>query len=164
MTRSTIPQTPGCPLCAADPPGTTLWRGEALRIIRVDNTPIPGFTRIIWNTHTAEMTNLDGASRMHLMRAVWLVESTQRRCLRPDKINLASLGNQVPHLHWHIIPRWRDDPFFPATPWSTATADPDRLAAWETRRARLLGQIDAFHQALVGALDVEFPARQPARR
>jgi len=38
--------------------------------------------------------------------------------MQPTKINLASLGNQVPHLHWHIIPRYEDDPFFPESIWS----------------------------------------------
>ncbi len=150
-----------CPLCAPDAPGTsraahppgTLWRDEVLRVVRVDDTPIPGFTRVIWNTHVAEMTDLDTASRSRLMRAVWLVEDALRGCLHPDKINLASLGNQVPHLHWHIVPRWREDPFFPASPWSAPTTDPARLAAWEARRARLLGRIDSFHRALVEALE-----------
>jgi diadenosine tetraphosphate (Ap4A) HIT family hydrolase len=37
--------------------------------------------------------------------------------MRPDKVNLASLGNVVPHLHWHVIPRYRDDAHFPAPVW-----------------------------------------------
>jgi len=37
--------------------------------------------------------------------------------LHPDKINLASLGNQVPHLHWHVIPRFKDDPHWPFAIW-----------------------------------------------
>jgi diadenosine tetraphosphate (Ap4A) HIT family hydrolase len=39
---------------------------------------------------------------------------------QPDKINLACLGNVVPHLHWHVIPRWRDDSHFPAPIWAAA--------------------------------------------
>jgi diadenosine tetraphosphate (Ap4A) HIT family hydrolase len=41
----------------------------------------------------------------------------------PEKINLASLGNAVPHLHWHIIPRFSDDPHFPNAVWSTKLRD-----------------------------------------
>jgi diadenosine tetraphosphate (Ap4A) HIT family hydrolase len=37
--------------------------------------------------------------------------------LHPDKINLASFGNVVPHLHWHVIPRFEDDAHFPAPIW-----------------------------------------------
>jgi diadenosine tetraphosphate (Ap4A) HIT family hydrolase len=36
----------------------------------------------------------------------------------PDKVNLAALGNMVPHLHWHIIPRFKEDVFFPGSVWS----------------------------------------------
>ncbi|GAB3263890.1 hypothetical protein GCM10027296_39740 [Chitinimonas naiadis] len=70
------------------------------------------------------------------MNAVWAVEEVLRHELQPDKINLASLGNVVPHLHWHIIPRWRDDPHFPSPIWAlpvreliTREVDLNRLKA-----------------------------------
>lgn len=37
--------------------------------------------------------------------------------MHPDKINLAEFGNMVPHLHWHIIPRYTDDSHFPESIW-----------------------------------------------
>ena len=45
------------------------------------------------------------------------VEQAVRQLFSPDKINLASFGNMVPHVHWHIIPRWRDDRHFPEPIW-----------------------------------------------
>jgi diadenosine tetraphosphate (Ap4A) HIT family hydrolase len=42
-----------------------------------------------------------------------------REHLRPEKINLASLGNQVPHLHWHVIARFSDDAHFPGPIWAS---------------------------------------------
>ena len=41
----------------------------------------------------------------------------QKLFLQPDKINLASFGNMVPHLHWHVIPRFKDDMHFPNPIW-----------------------------------------------
>jgi diadenosine tetraphosphate (Ap4A) HIT family hydrolase len=38
--------------------------------------------------------------------------------MQPDKVNLATLGNVVPHLHWHVIPRYKEDSCFPASVWS----------------------------------------------
>lgn len=108
---------PDCPLCQTDG-GTLLWRGPHLRLIEVDDPDYPGFTRVIWNAHLAEMTSLSTHGRDLLMRAVYVVEEAQQSILTPDKINLASLGNMVPHLHWHVIPRYRDDAHFPDAIWA----------------------------------------------
>jgi HIT domain len=86
---------PHCPLCHTDP-ALLLWRGLSLRVIEVDDGDYPGYTRVIWNSHITEMTHLPPHDRESLMRAVYAVETTQRQVLKPDKINLASLGNRVP--------------------------------------------------------------------
>lgn len=66
------------------------------------------------------MTDLDEDEQRELMRVVFAVEATVRRVINPDKINLASLGNMTPHVHWHIIPRWHDDRCFPNPIWGLA--------------------------------------------
>jgi diadenosine tetraphosphate (Ap4A) HIT family hydrolase len=43
--------------------------------------------------------------------------------LAPDHINIAILGNVVPHLHWIIVPRYRDDPRWGAPVWTTTLAE-----------------------------------------
>ncbi len=52
------------------------------------------------------------------MTVVNIVEHAMRRVLVPDKINLASFGNQVPHVHWHVIPRFSNDSRFPMPIWA----------------------------------------------
>jgi diadenosine tetraphosphate (Ap4A) HIT family hydrolase len=52
------------------------------------------------------------------MRAVFAVEAALHELMQPDKINLASLGNFTPHVHWHVIPRFRDDAHFPQAVWA----------------------------------------------
>jgi len=69
------------------------------------------------------MTDLDEGDRAAFMAVVFGVEAHARRCLEPDKMNLASLGNLTPHLHWHVIPRWRDDRHFPGPVWAPARHD-----------------------------------------
>ena len=81
----------------------------------------PGFCRVIWNRHVAEMTDLSHGEREHLMSLVFAVEEAVRHVMHPDKINVAALGNMVPHIHWHVIPRYRDDAFFPGSAWSQKT-------------------------------------------
>ena len=138
---------PDCPLCSPDK-GPVLWQDDRLRIVRVDDAPYPGFLRVIWNSHEAEMTDIDALCRLHLMRTVFRLEVLQRALLRPDKINLASLGNQVPHLHWHLIPRWRNDPCFPDAIWAAPRQDVARIAAWADFCATLAPRVARLHQLI----------------
>jgi diadenosine tetraphosphate (Ap4A) HIT family hydrolase len=75
------------------------------------------------------------------------VEAALRSLVAPDKINLAALGNMVPHLHWHVIPRWRDDSHFPAAIWAT-----QQESAVVTRQAPATKALTA---AIVAALAEE---------
>src|SRR3569832_2961453 len=106
-----------CALCLQDG-GEVVHRVAHMRIVLVEDSLYPGFCRVIWNAHASEMTDLSASDRADLMEAVWLVEAAVRDAMRPDKINIASLGNVVPHLHWHVIPRYRDDAHFPGPIWA----------------------------------------------
>jgi diadenosine tetraphosphate (Ap4A) HIT family hydrolase len=108
-----------CELCERTG-GELLWRDERCRVVHVDEPGYPGFCRVIWERHVKEMTDLSDDERTHLMEVVFAVESVLREHLAPDKVNLASLGNLVPHLHWHVIPRFADDPHFPQPIWAEA--------------------------------------------
>jgi len=69
------------------------------------------------------MTDLNHGERDHLMALVFAVEEALRHVMHPDKVNIATLGNMVPHIHWHVIPRFRDDAFFPGSAWSQKTQE-----------------------------------------
>lgn len=106
-----------CVLCR-EPGGRLLWSDSFCRVVLPDEPEYPGFTRVILGRHVAEMTDLVPAERERLMRVVFAAETAIRQLLQPHKVNLASLGNVVPHLHWHVIPRFRDDPTFPGAVWA----------------------------------------------
>jgi diadenosine tetraphosphate (Ap4A) HIT family hydrolase len=106
-----------CPLCQPQNEAV-LWRDDRCHVILVGDTDYPGFCRVIWNAHVPEMTDLAPREREQLMSVVFGVEQVLRELLQPDKINLAALGNQVPHLHWHVIPRFDDDAHFPDPVWA----------------------------------------------
>ena len=108
-----------CVLCDSAG-GETLWRDELCRVVLVDDRDYPGFCRVILNRHVSEMTDLDAATRQQLMRVVFAAEQALRALMQPAKINLASLGNQVAHLHWHVIARFADDRHYPGSVWSEA--------------------------------------------
>ncbi len=107
-----------CPLCKPDNE-VVLWQDAYLRVIRVPDEEYPGYLRVIWGPHLAEMSDLDTAGRLHIMNVVMACEEALRECMRPDKINLASFGNMVPHLHWHVIARFRSDRHFPQPVWGS---------------------------------------------
>ncbi len=105
-----------CELCAGEG-GSVLWRDAQLRVVAVGDADYPGFTRVIWGDHVREWSDLPPDARAHLLQVLFLVEQSVRQVLRPHKVNLASLGNVVPHLHWHVIPRFVDDAHFPQPIW-----------------------------------------------
>jgi len=114
-----------CELCE-ESGGEILFRNEQLRVVLIADANYPGLCRVIWNAHVKEMTDLAIEDRSTLMRAVCQVEAALREIMQPEKINLACLGNMVPHLHWHLIPRFTDDAHFPNPIWAPAvrqTAD-----------------------------------------
>lgn len=112
--------TPACPLCT--PTGEDLvYLSDLYRVILVGDPAWPGYCRVILNAHVAEMTDLPMGQQSALMKAVFITESVLRELLSPTKINLASLGNVVPHVHWHVIPRWHSDSHFPDPIWAAGT-------------------------------------------
>jgi diadenosine tetraphosphate (Ap4A) HIT family hydrolase len=143
---------PACDLCAllAAPAagevagtsaGNIIWRDDALAVVAVDEPGYPGFTRVVWQAHVKEMTDLPPAERERVMRAVWAVEAAQRDVLAPHKVNVASFGNMTPHVHWHVIPRYADDAHFPNPTWGARQRDP--AAAAVAVRSSLLPELHA---------------------
>ena len=106
--------------------GELLWQDEVCRVVRVNDPDYPGFCRVIWKRHVQEMTDLAADERRHLMAVTFAVEQALRQVLSPDKINLASLGNVTPHLHWHVIPRFMDDRHFPNPIWGQVRGQAQR--------------------------------------
>ena len=72
--------------------------------------------------HVARLDELTADEWTRLAGDHYLAEQTIVRVLRPDHINVESLGNVVPHLHWHIIPRYLDDPSWGAPIWRVPLA------------------------------------------
>ena len=133
-----------CELCSLS--GEDLiWSDDFCRVIRVDEKNHPVFLRVITQTHVAEFSDLSPEDRNQLMHVVYVVEQGLRQLLNPTKINLASFGNVVPHLHWHVIPRFDHDPHYPNPIWGQITGG---LPVNEPREFR-----DAFRSFLKSQLD-----------
>jgi diadenosine tetraphosphate (Ap4A) HIT family hydrolase len=122
----------GCELCELAVP--TVVDNDKFAVILVDDANYPGFARVIWKDHVREVSDLADADRLLLNDAVWKLELAVREVMQPLKVNVASLGNVVPHLHWHVIPRYADDAHFPAPVWAQAVRATDE-AVLAARRA-----------------------------
>jgi diadenosine tetraphosphate (Ap4A) HIT family hydrolase len=126
-------KVPGCPLCE-EPGGVPVFEGPKFRVIRAMEAGFPAFYRLVWADHVAEFSDLTAADRRLCMDAVVQVETVLRAHLQPAKVNLAALGNVVPHLHWHVVARFEWDSHFPAPVWAAPRREtpPERLAAIES--------------------------------
>ena len=134
----------GCTLCATDG-GLLVFKNDQLRVIQAREEGFPAFYRVVWNAHVAEFSDLAHAEHNACMNAVVTVEKTLREQLQPTKINLAALGNAVPHLHWHVIARFDWDSHFPGSVWAASQRKTDaqklsQLASQCTQVNRLLAE------------------------
>lgn len=133
----------GCVLCETDG-GVVVGRTPLLRVIRAEEDPrYPAFYRVVWTDHAREFTDLTPADRTHCMDVVAAVEEVLRHHLQPHKVNLATLGNAVPHLHWHVIARWTWDAHFPGPVWASEQRTPSapRLAEVAAAQSRVEADI-----------------------
>jgi len=140
---------PGCELCR-EAGGALVFQSAHWRVIRADDAAFPAFYRVVWRAHVAEWSDLSLADQAALMGVVGTVERVLRDALAPTKINLASLGNVVPHLHWHVIARFDWDSHFPAPVWAAPAREV--APAPVTRLRTPLAELDARVARAVAAL------------
>lgn len=114
----------GCPLCDAAG-GRLVFQGPRWRLIHAAEPGFPAFYRLVWDDHVREFSELARADRIACMEALATVEQALLRHLRPAKVNLAALGNAVPHLHWHVIARFDGDSHFPGAVWAQPLREAD---------------------------------------
>jgi len=101
-----------CPLCNSLNEDI-IYQNKLFRIILVDE--IPGYIRVITNQHIKEFSFLSDEEAIEITFAIKKIEKAIIEFLNPDKVNIAELGNMVPHLHIHIIPRYKNDPWWPGS-------------------------------------------------
>lgn len=111
-----------CSLCQPSP-HPILWQDDFCRVILLEDADYPAYCRVELLAHVKEMTDLIPIDRARMMKTVFAVETAILEVIQPDKINLASLGNKTPHLHWHIVPRFEIDKHFPNSHWGTPTRE-----------------------------------------
>ncbi len=109
-----------CPMCSR-------WDADAdLRIVELPHSYVvlnrdqyfPGYTLLFTKAHATELFHLHRDLRAALMEEVSCVAEALYSAYAPAKINYELLGNMVPHIHWHIVPRFSSEPLWPRPIWA----------------------------------------------
>lgn len=106
----------GCPACEEGRPeetddGARFFAGEVTDAYLRRPTIQRGLTVVVWRgRHVAEPTELTSDEAARFWQEVLIVGRAIEDVMQPIKLNYNLLGNSVPHLHAHIVPRYADDP------------------------------------------------------
>lgn len=139
-----------CSLCQPTP-HQVLWQDDFCRVVLLNEQDYPAYCRVELLAHVKEMTDLLPQERARTMKVVFAVEAAIREIIQPDKINLASLGNKTPHMHWHIIPRFESDKHFPNLHWGEVVRNNQTVVLTAEQKKQLKDKIKAHVEcALLG--------------
>ena len=107
-----------------------------------DDQFFPGWTVVVFQRHATELFHLTPTERSQLIEEVTCVANVLAELYQATKINYELLGNQLPHIHWHVIPRLADDPY-PLEPVWRVSHTPVTLTASALQEAidRLTSQL-----------------------
>lgn len=129
-----------CPMCRK-------WVDDSdLRIAELNHCYVtlnrdqffPGYCFVFTREHVTELFHLDPATRQGVMAEVTAVAAALDQVFKPTKMNYELLGNMVPHMHWHLVPRFADGPLWPKPIWSEPHAESVLTAAEYARRIDLI--------------------------
>lgn len=100
----------------------------------VEDQFFPGWTVLVLKRHARELFDLTRDERSQVIEEVTAVARALAEVFQPVKINYGLLGNQLPHIHWHVVPRLAGDPAPLDAVWGVKH-EAVRLAAEELRAA-----------------------------
>lgn len=103
------------------------WESDAdLRIVAFEHSYLilnrdqffPGYCLLFAKSHVTELFQLDLRVRQGMLEEISRTAAVLSGLFKADKINYELLGNMVPHIHWHLVPRLRTDPLWPRPIWA----------------------------------------------
>ena len=94
-----------------------IYKNENIRI-EVENSEIP-WLKIFTQEPFKEMSEVPAEIKFEIYIILDSIEKEMLSYFNPKKINIASFGNYIPHVHWHIMARFEEDSYFPEPMWGT---------------------------------------------
>jgi len=137
-----------CPFCDARPDDSDAWSKVAsLKVASLYLQKIQtyrGHGVLVFDPrHVTRLTELSADERLALFDDLHVSQQAIERVTRPEHVNVASLGNVVPHLHWHIIPRYFDDARWGGPIWTTKEEEMKVVRLPDEEHRRLVSAIRA---------------------
>lgn len=118
-----------------------IYENQNIRI-EVEPNEIP-WLKIFTQEPYKEMSEVPGFIKFEIYDLLEIIEKEMLSYYKPKKINIASFGNYVPHVHWHIMARFEEDSYFPEPMWGT-----------KQRESNLdLPNFEAFCENVVNAIE-----------
>jgi len=112
--------------------------------IETEESEIP-WLKIFTQTPYKEMSKVPTEIKFEIYDLLDVIEKEMLTYYKPKKINIASFGNYMPHVHWHIMARFEEDSFFPEPMWGK-----------KQREAKLiLADFDIFCENIIQLLSSE---------
>ena len=92
-----------------------MFENDLIRI-EIEESEVP-WLKIFTQVKRREFSECSVAEKSAIFEALDVIEKEMLAYYQPDKINIASFGNYVPLVHWHIMARFKEDSFFPEPMW-----------------------------------------------
>lgn len=97
---------------------------NSLVYIEIHESEIP-WLKIFTHESRKEFSECSSNERMMIFDLLDLIEKEMIRYFNPEKINIASFGNMLPRVHWHIMGRFLNDSYFPEPMWGVKQREGD---------------------------------------
>ncbi|MFY1688028.1 HIT family protein [Plantactinospora sp. WMMB782] len=133
-----------CPFCEIvgreDPDAREVFRDDNVVAFFPTEPATLGHTLLVPRSHIEDIWTLDDRTATNLASATLMLANAIRRAIKPDGLNVIQSNGEaatqtVPHLHIHLVPRWRDDRFGRIWPPETDYSDFEKDEAWERLRS-----------------------------
>ncbi len=96
---------------------STIYENKNLRI-EIEESEIP-WLKIFTQDPYKEMSEVPSNIKLEIYALLDIIEKEMLDYYHPKKINIASFGNYMPHVHWHIMARFEEDAYYPEPMWGT---------------------------------------------
>jgi diadenosine tetraphosphate (Ap4A) HIT family hydrolase len=117
-----------------------IYENELIKVV-VEPSEIP-WLKIFTQKAYKEFSLCDTATRIEIFYCLDIIEKEMLKYFEPEKINIASFGNYLPHVHFHIMARFKEDSFFPEPMWGQKQRESNLL----------LKNVELFYQNTVALL------------